>query len=226
MREEDLSKLEETAGRDDRIDEIIARYLDACESGSGPSVEEILARYPQYEKELREFFTNENLVREALTPRDRPYFGDDYDLLEEIGRGGMGVVYKCHQKSLDKVVAIKTIIGGTFVTPEDIERIRKEAQKAAGVRHPNIVTVHQVAQHKGKDICGMANHQRHRLVHGTRTSNGRRAHKSNRHLRTWRDTLRTTNGIPSFSRRDLTGDLKASTRGISRVSSRAESGSR
>jgi len=155
MREEDLSKLEETAGRDDRIDEIIARYLDACESGSGPSVEEILARYPQYEKELREFFTNENLVREALTPRDRPYFGDDYDLLEEIGRGGMGVVYKCHQKSLDKVVAIKTIIGGTFVTPEDIERIRKEAQKAAGLRHPNIVTVHQVAQHNGQHFFVM-----------------------------------------------------------------------
>src|SRR5438876_7797103 len=147
MSEEDLTKLEETAGREERIDEIIARYLDARESGSRPSVEEILARYPEYEKELRGFFGNEKFVRDVLTPPDRPYFGDDYDVLEEIGRGGMGVVYKCHQKSLDKIVAIKTIIGGLFGTAEDIERIRKEAQKAAGLQHPNIVTVHHVAQH-------------------------------------------------------------------------------
>ncbi len=67
----------------------------------------------------------------------------------------MGVVYKCHQKSLDKVVAIKTIIGGSFVTPPDIERIRKEAQKAAGLRHPNIVTVHHVAEHNGQHFFVM-----------------------------------------------------------------------
>ena len=65
MREEDLSKLEETAGRDDRIDEIIARYLEARESGSEPSLEEILARYPEYEKELKEFFGNENFAHGA-----------------------------------------------------------------------------------------------------------------------------------------------------------------
>ena len=155
MREEDRTKLEETAGGEERVDEIIARYLDARESGSEPNVKEILARYPEYEKELREFFRNENFVRDVLTPRDRPYFGDDYDVLEEIGRGGMGVVYKCHQKSLDKVVAIKTIIGGLFGTAEDIERIRKEAQKAAGLQHPNIVTVHHVAQHNGQHFFVM-----------------------------------------------------------------------
>jgi len=155
MSEEDLTKLEETAGREERIDEIIARYLDARESGSRPSVEEILARYPEYEKELRGFFGNEKFVRDVLTPHDRPYFGDDYDVLEEIGRGGMGVVYKCHQKSLDKIVAIKTIIGGSFVAPDDIERIRKEARKAAGLRHDNIVTVHQVAEHNGQHFFVM-----------------------------------------------------------------------
>src|SRR5262245_61490565 len=77
MSEEDRTKLEETAGGEERIDEIIACYLDARESGSGPSVEAILARYPDYEKELREFFGNEKFVRGVLTPRDRPYFGDD-----------------------------------------------------------------------------------------------------------------------------------------------------
>ena len=84
-----------------------------------------------------------------------PCFGDDYQVLGEIGRGGMGIVYRSHQKSLDKVVAIKTITGGPFTTARDIERIQKEAQRAAGLRHPNIVTVHQVAEHQGQHFFVM-----------------------------------------------------------------------
>ncbi len=151
-----MSPLDETAGREDRIDEIIASYLDDRESGSDPSAKDILARYPKFERELREFFENEHFVTDVFTPGDlQPRFGDDYAVLEEIGRGGMGIVYKCHQKSLDKVVAIKTIIGGVSVTPEDIERIRKEAQKAAGLQHANIVTVHHVGEHNGQHFFVM-----------------------------------------------------------------------
>src|SRR2546426_12195109 len=102
MREEDLSKLEETAGRDDRIDEIIARYLDACESGSGPSVEEILAHYPQYERELRKFLPNETPVGEALPRRDRPYFGGTTACPEGIGGGERAWANKCHEKRVTK----------------------------------------------------------------------------------------------------------------------------
>ena len=67
----------------------------------------------------------------------------------------MGVVYKAHQKSLKKIVAIKTIVGGQFATESDVERIHKEARRAAGLRHPGIVTVHQVAEHAGRHFFVM-----------------------------------------------------------------------
>ena len=107
-----MSSLDETAGREERIDEIIARYLDARETGGGQSADEIVARHPEFEKELREFFENASFIRRVISPGYLPpCFGDDYEVFGEIGRGGMGIVYRCHQKSLDKAVAIKTIAG-------------------------------------------------------------------------------------------------------------------
>src|SRR5207249_4613396 len=151
-----FSSHDETVGREERIGEIIACYLDACEAGEAANQQEILARHPEFENELKEYFTNEAFVRGVCSPKDAPpCFGDDYQVLGEIGRGGMGIVYRSHQKSLDKVVAIKTITGGPFTTARDIERIQKEAQRAAGLRHPNIVTVHQVAEHQGQHFFVM-----------------------------------------------------------------------
>ena len=151
-----MSSHDESADRKQRIEEIIAACLDAREAGADLSLEEIVARYPEFEKELRDFFENEGFFTSVLDADDRrPYFGNDYEVLKEIGRGGMGVVYKCHQKSLEKVVAIKTIIGRSSVTPPDIDRIHKEAQRAAGLRHTNIVAVHQVAEHKGQHFFVM-----------------------------------------------------------------------
>jgi len=147
---------DETAGREERIAEIIAVYLESLEAGEKPSQEEVLARYPQFETDLREFFDNERFLRSAFSSDDPlPSFGDDYDVHNEIGRGGMGIVYKVHQQSLDKIVAIKTITKGPFATPAAIERIRKEAQRAARLRHPHIVTVHQVAEYQGQHFFVM-----------------------------------------------------------------------
>ena len=70
----------------------------------------------------------------------------------------MGTVYRCHQKSLDKVIAIKTITGGPSTVPAETERIHKEAQRAAGLRHANIVAVHQVGEHKGQHFFVMVNY--------------------------------------------------------------------
>jgi serine/threonine-protein kinase len=88
-------------------------------------------------------------------------FGD-YELREEIGRGGMRVVYRARQRSLDRVVAIKRMVFGPGSSPELVKRFRAEAVSAAALRHPNIVAIHEVGVHEGQHFFVMGNRSRGR----------------------------------------------------------------
>jgi WD40 repeat protein len=147
---------------EDSCDAAVASFFQALDAGEPLDPQEWLKRHPGLTVKLRAFLAaQEEIGRVAEPLRTAPpsaemlrSFGD-YEILEEIGRGGMGVVYRARQKSLDRVVALKMILSGVHAEEADLARFRTEAEAIARLQHPNIVQVYEVGEHEGKPFISL-----------------------------------------------------------------------
>jgi len=156
------------------IDFELAAILDRLTNAppeQRPSLEALTSQYPHLSTELRELWgtvmvveavahnfsasSSSSLETLALTETKPPPVLGDYELLEEIGRGGMGIVYRSRQRSLDREIALKLILHGSQASPTDQARFQAEVTAAAQLDHPHIVPIYEVGSDQGWQYFGM-----------------------------------------------------------------------
>jgi tRNA A-37 threonylcarbamoyl transferase component Bud32 len=151
--------------RERRFQEVAAAYLAADEQGQAPSRAGLLALHPDLVEELHAFFADHD--RAMQTARSMralaglpaapalPCLFGDYELLSEVARGGMGVVYKARQISLNRFVALKLIRQPALASEGEIRRFLAEAEAAASLDHPNLMPIYEAGECDGQHFFAM-----------------------------------------------------------------------
>jgi WD40 repeat protein len=159
-----LARDESDEAPDSEFDDVLAMLLRAEEKGQRIDRDEWLQRYPHVADDLRAYLEDRDELnhvvrplRQVLAPPGHAgpgvrvqYFGD-YELLDEIGRGGMGVIYRARQVSLGRIVALKMVSGRLA----DAARFKAEAQAAASLDDPHIVPIYEIGEHDGCSYYSM-----------------------------------------------------------------------
>jgi serine/threonine-protein kinase len=154
------------ADRDALLARLLSELADAGRRGAQPDVEGLAARHPDVAAELRELWAAAQVAdvltwphvpqaaQPAATPNVPRSFGE-YDLLEEIGRGGMGVVYRAWHRRLQRLAAVKMVLHGNLAADEDRRRFEAEARAVAHLDHPNIVSLYEAGEIDGQAYFSM-----------------------------------------------------------------------
>jgi hypothetical protein len=144
------------------VELIFQEFLLREQLGEAPRPEEFIQRFPQFAQQLQLVFQVDRQIGEewpenvaastagtkAEAGRNRPPSAD-YEILGELGRGGMSVVYQARQRGLNRLVALKRIRDGARAGAEQRQRFRTEAEAIARLRHPNIVQIFEVGEEDG-----------------------------------------------------------------------------
>src|SRR5579862_5620155 len=151
---------------DEQLAALLDRVTRQQNEGHQPDFEALAREHPNLISELRQLLHIAELARQcepghsssmvteprvsATAAQAPPDIFDGYEMMEEIGRGAMGVVYKARDPQLQRFVALKVLLGGEHASAAELARFRSEAQAAAGLSHRNIVPVYQVGESDGR----------------------------------------------------------------------------
>jgi len=162
---------ESVTDRDQRLAVLLSELTDAVQRGQTVELEAVCREHPDLADELRQLWGAVMVadVAGSHSRSDSPLLASEtpsgslelpcrlggYELLDELGRGGMGVVYRARQLGLDREVAVKMILRGQLASATDRARFRAEAEAAARLDHPNIVPVYEVGESEGRPFFSM-----------------------------------------------------------------------